>query len=279
MRVISLAGSPRIPSRSAALLALSQNWLRQQGVEVTAYTLHDFDAEDLLYANFNSPAIKAFADQLAQADGLLISTPVYKASFSGALKTLLDLLPERALDHKVVLPLATGGSVGHMLAVDHALKPVLAALKAQEVLHGVFADDSQIQLTGEGATLTDAVAARLEEALASFYLALGRKPPALRRLAAGGTSDRLKGLEKESLNERTHRFTALAQRRYPSPACCRWFGPLPPPRRIRRSSASATKRIGQPGAGEEPPAAGGTFPRHPHQLDRVSRRPANARGP
>ncbi|MGZ2711792.1 NADPH-dependent FMN reductase, partial [Klebsiella pneumoniae] len=55
------------------------------------------------------------------------------------------------------------------------------ALKAQEVLHGVFADDSQIQLAGEGATLTDAVAARLEEALTSFYLALGRrKPPALR---------------------------------------------------------------------------------------------------
>ena len=81
----------------------------------------------------------------------------------------------------MVLPLATGGSIGHMLAVDYALKPVLAALKAQEVLHGVFADDSQIQLAGEGATLTDAVAARLEEALTSFYLALGRrKPPALR---------------------------------------------------------------------------------------------------
>lgn len=81
MRVISLAGSPRIPSRSAALLALSQNWLRQQGVDVTAYTLHDFDAEDLLYANFNSPAIKAFADQLAQADGLLISRRFIKRRF------------------------------------------------------------------------------------------------------------------------------------------------------------------------------------------------------
>lgn len=203
MRVISLAGSPRIPSRSAALLALSQNWLRQQGVDVTVYTLHDFDAEDLLYANFNSPAIKAFADQLAQADGLLISTPVYKASFSGALKTLLDLLPERALDHKVVLPLATGGSIGHMLAVDYALKPVLAALKAQEVLHGVFADDSQIQLTGEGATLTDAVAARLEEALADFIwrLAAANRP----RCASRRRWRRVRPPErpeKESLNEK-----------------------------------------------------------------------------
>lgn len=184
MRVISLAGSPRIPSRSAALLSVSKNWLQQQGVEVISYTLHDFDAEDLLYANFNSPAIKAFTEQLAQADGLLVSTPVYKASFSGALKTLLDLLPERALDHKVVLPLATGGSIGHMLAVDYALKPVLAALKAQEVLHGVFADDSQVVLDGEEVTLAENLAVRLEEALESFYLALGRRKPPRAKLSS-----------------------------------------------------------------------------------------------
>ncbi|WP_447872885.1 NADPH-dependent FMN reductase [Serratia fonticola] len=185
MRVLSLAGSPRLPSRSAALLQLSQRWLQQQQVEVIPYTLHDFQAEDLLHANFNSPDIKAFAAQLAAADGLLIATPVYKASFSGALKTLLDLLPERALEHKVVLPLATGGSIGHMLAVDYALKPVLTALKAQEVLHGVFADDGQIVLNGEQAQLSDGVAARLHEALDSFYLALSRrKPPVLNTAAS-----------------------------------------------------------------------------------------------
>lgn len=175
MRVISLAGSPRIPSRSAALLSLSKNWLQQQGVEVISYTLHDFDAEDLLYANFNSPAIKTFTEQLAQADGLLVSTPVYKASFSGALKTLLDLLPERALDHKVVLPLATGGTVAHLLAVDYALKPVLNALKAQEVLHGVFADDSQIAHYDRQPELTPGLAARLEEAVDTFWHALARR--------------------------------------------------------------------------------------------------------
>lgn len=183
MRVISLAGSPRTPSRSTALLQLSQRWLQQQNVEVIPYTLHDFRADDLLHANFNSPDIKAFAAQLATADGLLIATPVYKASFSGALKTLLDLLPERALDHKVVLPLATGGSIGHMLAVDYALKPVLAALKAQEVLHGVFADDSQVVLNGELFTLAEGVTARLAEALESFYLALSRRKPATLKTA------------------------------------------------------------------------------------------------
>ncbi|WON78229.1 NADPH-dependent FMN reductase [Serratia sp. UGAL515B_01] len=179
MRIISLAGSPRIPSRSSALLTLSQRWLQQQNIEVISYTLHDFPAEDLLLGNFNSPSVKTFTAKLATADGLLIATPVYKASFSGALKTLIDLLPERALEHKVVLPLATGGSIGHMLAVDYALKPVLAALKAQEVLQGVFADDSQIILEGEQTTLSDGVAIRLEEALEAFYLALNRRKPSV----------------------------------------------------------------------------------------------------
>lgn len=144
MRVITLAGSPRYPSRSTALLTLCRQALEKRGVEVIPWNLHNFHPEDLLYARFDSPALLALREDLENTDGLIVATPVYKASFSGALKTLLDLLPERALEHKVVLPLATGGTLAHMLAVDYALKPVLNALKAQEVLHGVFADDSQI---------------------------------------------------------------------------------------------------------------------------------------
>lgn len=178
MRVISLAGSPRQPSRSSALLALSHRWLTSRGVEVISYSLQDFCAEDLLFANFASPQLKKLTAQLAEADGLIVATPVYKASFSGALKTLLDLLPERALDHKVVLPLATAGSIGHMLAVDYALKPVLASLKAQEVLQGVFADDSLISdYQTFPATLEPALNDRLEESLENFYLALSRRRP------------------------------------------------------------------------------------------------------
>ena len=176
MKVISLAGSPRQPSRSSALLALSEHWLRQRGVEVVSYSLQDFAAEDLLFANFNSPKLKELIAQLDTADGLLIATPVYKASFSGALKTLLDLLPERALEHKVVLPLATAGSTGHMLAIDYALKPVLSALKAQEVLQGVFAHDKLVgQYQNFPAELEDELQARLDDSLETFIAALGHR--------------------------------------------------------------------------------------------------------
>ena len=181
MQVVSLAGSPSLRSRSGVLLAYAQAWLEQHGVEVVSYQVRDFEPQVLLHADFAHPQVKGLSAAVAAADGLLVATPIYKASFSGALKTLLDLLPERALQHKVVLPVATGGSHAHLLAVDYALKPVLSALKAQEVLHGVFAEDKQVQYP-EGdrpATLDQALQARLDESLEYFLAALVRRPKPL----------------------------------------------------------------------------------------------------
>jgi FMN reductase len=175
MRVITLAGSPRFPSRSSALLEYAREKLSALDVEVCHWHLQNFAPEDLLYARFESPALKALVEQLADADGLIIATPVYKASFAGALKTLLDLLPECALEKKVVLPLATGGTVAHMLAVDYALKPVLNALKAQEILHGVFADDSQVADYQHKPVFTANLQQRLDVALETFWQALHRR--------------------------------------------------------------------------------------------------------
>ena len=102
MLVVSLGGSPSQRSRSGVLLERSQRWLQGQGVEVVSYQVRDFPAEDLLHARFDSPKVVDLLQQIENADGLLIATPVYKASFSGALKTVLDLLPERA-DEKPAL--------------------------------------------------------------------------------------------------------------------------------------------------------------------------------
>ncbi|MDR2308773.1 MAG: NADPH-dependent FMN reductase [Paucimonas sp.] len=178
MLVVSVGGSPSLRSRSGVLLDRSRDWLQERGVEVVTFQVREFNAEDLLHARFDSPQVRHFNELVAQADGLLVATPVYKASFAGALKTLLDLLPERALEHKVVLPIATGGSIAHMLAVDYALKPVLSALKAQETLHGIFADDSQVAY-GEGgkpAQLAPSLEQRLQDSLETFHGALARRP-------------------------------------------------------------------------------------------------------
>ncbi|UVE18007.1 NADPH-dependent FMN reductase [Pseudomonas sp. LS44] len=181
MLVVSLGGSPAARSRSNLLLDCSRRWLGRSGIEVVEYRITDFAADDLLFARFDSPRIRDLLTQVSRADGLLVATPVYKASFAGALKTLLDLLPERAFEHKVVLPFSTGGSKAHMLAVDYALKPVFSALKAEEVLHGVFADDSQIAYgeNGAAAQFAPALEQRLDEALEHFVRAMARRPRAL----------------------------------------------------------------------------------------------------
>lgn len=190
MLVVSLGGSPSTRSRSGVLLERSRQLLQDRGVEVVTFQVREFPAEDLLHARFDSPQVQHFQQLVAQADGLVVATPVYKASFAGALKTLLDLLPERALEHKVVLPIATGGSIAHMLAVDYALKPVLSALKAQETLQGIFADDSQIAYGehGKPAQLAAALEARLEDSLELFHSALARRP---KPVAPGVLNERL----------------------------------------------------------------------------------------
>jgi len=103
---------------------------------------------------------------VASADVVVVATPVYKAAYSGVLKVFLDLLPQTALKGKTVLPLATGGSPHHMLALDYALRPVLQSLGAKHILPGIYATDAQVVLTPEGASPWDAdLAQRLDEAV------------------------------------------------------------------------------------------------------------------
>jgi len=142
--VVSLSGSPSPTSRSQGLLNRATVLLEARGIPVEAFSLGDFDADALLFGRFDDPAIRAFQQAVASADGLLVATPVYKAAYSGGLKALLDVLPERALARHVVLPLATGGSAAHMLAVDYALQPVLTALKAHHILGAVYATEKDV---------------------------------------------------------------------------------------------------------------------------------------
>src|SRR3954464_333995 len=132
-------------SRSAVLLGHVTGILEQHGHTVDTLTLRDLPAEALMHADFDDPAIVDAAARLEKADGLIVATPVYKAAFSGLLKTWLDLLPQFGLDGKVVLPLATGGSVAHALALDYALRPVLTSMEARHVVNGFLVLDRFIE--------------------------------------------------------------------------------------------------------------------------------------
>ena len=171
--VITIAGSPSPQSRTARLAQLVDDTLRAEGFTVDRLNVRDLPAEDLMHARFDAPAIKDATARLERAEGVIVATPIYKAAYSGILKTFLDLLPQFGLTGKTILPLATGGSIAHVLAIDYALRPVLASLGARHIVGGLFVLDKLIEIDESGATKLEAdIHGRLKIAMDDFTRAI-----------------------------------------------------------------------------------------------------------
>ncbi|MFJ4844434.1 MULTISPECIES: NADPH-dependent FMN reductase [unclassified Streptomyces] len=180
--VLSVSGSPSATSRTARLLRHLDHRLTAQGHTTVPLDVRTLPPEALLHADFGHPAIVAATRLFEQADGVVIGTPVYKAAYSGLLKSLLDLLPQYALAGKTVLPLATGGTTAHVLAIDYALRPVLSSMNPAHITPGWFTLDKDITVGDDGTlTVAPAAAEALAQVTDQFSFALGGRPS---RLAA-----------------------------------------------------------------------------------------------
>jgi len=175
--ILLISGSPTAPSKSAALLDHAQRVIQSRGLSATTISVRDFPAEDLIHAKYDSPAFEEFKAQIEKASGLIVATPIYKASYTGSLKALLDILPQTALRGKTILPLATGGSPAHLLAIDYALKPLLAVLGASDIQQGVYVTDAQFEYNDDGFTLADELQTRFDESLARLVLTVNALKP------------------------------------------------------------------------------------------------------
>ena len=165
MSILLIAGSPSERSRSAALLDAVQLHLELRGAQVERVLIRDLSPQALVLADVAHPSIAQALAKVARAQAIVVATPIYKAAYSGVLKVFLDLLPQTAFKGKTVLPMATGGSPNHMLALDYALRPVLQSLGADHILSGVFATDGQVVLLPpDGHQLDDDLAQRLQRA-------------------------------------------------------------------------------------------------------------------
>jgi FMN reductase len=181
MSILLLAGSPSSPSRSTRLLHYTGERLADLGHRLVKLHVLDLPAQAVLHADFKNADIKLAQERVREADAVVVATPVYKAAYSGVLKAFLDLLPQDGFAGKLVLPLATGGSQSHMLALDYALRPVLSALGAKHVLPSIYATDAQVVWSQEsGLALDPAIAQRVAVGVESLSanLATLRAPSA-----------------------------------------------------------------------------------------------------
>jgi FMN reductase len=165
-KITIISGSPSVQTRLNGVLDEVVRHL--EGVNIIPKIIHvrNLPAQDLIQAKFDSEEIVKANKKVEDSSIIVILTPVYKASFTGVLKTYLDLLPQNGLEGKTVLPIAIGGTFGHLLMIDYALKPVLAALGATHILKGAFILDSQIKKLENNKYEIDEVAKnRLETSL------------------------------------------------------------------------------------------------------------------
>jgi FMN reductase len=173
--VLIISGSPSSTSRTERLARSVAARIAAQGVRASVLDVRHLPAVDLLHARFDAPSIVEATAQVSAADGIVVATPVYKAAYSGLLKTFLDVLPQFALRGKVVLPLATGGTVAHVLAIDYALRPVLSSLDPLHIVNGLFLLDKQIAVLENGEVqLEPDVDQKLSGVIAQFLRGLER---------------------------------------------------------------------------------------------------------
>ncbi|MFE5404392.1 CE1759 family FMN reductase [Streptomyces sp. NPDC056580] len=142
MKLVVVSAGLTVPS-STRLLAdrLAAAVDRRAPVDVQVVEVRDLAVE--IAHNFTNgfagKALAAAQEAVAGADGLIVVTPVFSASYSGLFKSFFDVLDRDALTGKPVLIAATGGTGRHSLVLEHALRPLFAYLRAVVVPTGVYA--------------------------------------------------------------------------------------------------------------------------------------------
>ncbi|MFH9573760.1 FMN reductase [Streptomyces sp. NPDC017454] len=145
MKLVVVSAGLGVPS-STRLLAdrLAAATAEWTPAEVQVVEVRDLAVEiaHTFTNGFPGRNLSAAFESVAAADGLIVVTPVFSASYSGLFKSFFDALSVTdadALAGKPVLMGATGGTARHSLVLEHAMRPLFAYLKAVVVPTGVYA--------------------------------------------------------------------------------------------------------------------------------------------
>ena len=126
----------RIASRVTALTAR-----RGHTVTVSVIELRELAADiaAALTSQLVTPKLEQAIAALGQADGIVASTPVYKAGPSGLFTSFFHVLDNDLLIGKPVVLAATAGTARHALVTDDQMRPLFAFLRAMTVPTSLFA--------------------------------------------------------------------------------------------------------------------------------------------
>ena len=138
----AIVGSVTPPGRllSATRWLLDNAQISHQGLDVRLVNLAD---QRIAFADGRPPEqygddTAGLVESVRRADGVIVASPVYRGSITGALKNLLDHLPLDSLAAKPVGIIAMGATHHHFLGADWHLRDILAWFGAIVVPTSVY---------------------------------------------------------------------------------------------------------------------------------------------
>jgi len=166
LRVVAICGSLRPGSYTRQALTIALEGARQQGAETQLIDLTDYDlpfCDGSKDAASYAPDVAKLRREIGAATGIILGTPEYHSSFSGALKNALDLTGFHEFEGKMVGLLAvSGGSMGANSALS-GLRDVGRALHAWVVPHEASIPQAWKQFDDDGNLKDEALAERVRE--------------------------------------------------------------------------------------------------------------------
>lgn len=171
-RIVAISASPSRSSKTAMFVDYVLAELGDCVADSRHIKVRDIEPAALLSGNYKDEGLRSAVESVDNADAVIIATPIFKASYSGLLKSFLDLLPQFGLAGKSVLPLATGGTVAHVLSLDYALRPVLQSMGARHVIQGYFLSETDVLSHKRIFEINDVARERLAEVLYHFRCVL-----------------------------------------------------------------------------------------------------------
>ena len=142
--IAALLGSVTPPGRLSSAVRGALDRAQKAGHEVS---LLDLGALSVGYADGrpidqltdDSPQL---VEAICRAQAVILATPVYRGTLTGALKNALDLLPIEALQGKPVGIVAMGATLHHYLGAEAHLRDILAWFGAFTLPTGVYLSSS-----------------------------------------------------------------------------------------------------------------------------------------
>jgi FMN reductase len=171
--IVFVAGSPSPTSRSSAVAEAVAKAVEASGFTPRRFGVGGFNAKELLFADASAPTVTAFIEAARGAAAIVLSSPVYKATYAGALKVLVDLIPPDSLVGKPALGIATTKLEAHAAEVNGAFERLFAFFRAR-ASSSLIVLDSELAVDGAGVTLSAAAAVRVDRAAEDLLEALGR---------------------------------------------------------------------------------------------------------